>query len=101
MEIITIIYIIMALFLFFLSFSIWKLKKVHWLAGYEPNVYDDTKIARGAGISLTLMGSIYLICALLSEIFVGIEFVTIGLSTLLVIVIAIISVIVGEKAKNN
>jgi len=99
MAVITIIYLIMALLLFYLAYSIWKLKKVHWIAGYDPNKHDDVKIARVTGISLSLMGSTYLICAVVSELFTGIEFVTIGLSSLLVIVIAFASINSSNKAK--
>jgi len=76
MKMITIIYISMALFLFWLAFSIWKRGKVNWLAGYEPNKYDDVKIARVTGISLSLTGGIYLVCAILTELFTGIEIAT-------------------------
>jgi len=99
MKMITIIYISMALFLFWLAFSIWKRGKVNWLAGYEPNKYDDMKIARVTGISLSFTGGIYLVCAILTELFTGIEIATFVLSTYFAIVIAIVSVVVGNKAR--
>jgi len=99
MKMITIIYIIIAVFLFWLAFSIWKKGKVNWLAGYEPSKYDDAKITRTTGISLSLTGSIYLMCAILTELLTGIEIVTFVISTLSAIIIAIASVIAGNKAK--